>query len=100
MSIYTAYIVIGSLVALFVKIESILWNMKTPESMEVRTIQRQFITAKHETVTVYRRSNRLGQDLGTRWIKTKPKKHLLELAEFVGNRALMPNSMHREVYGI
>ena len=100
MSIYTAYIVIGSLVALFVKIESILWNMRTPESMEIRTVQRQFITAKHETVTVYRRSNRLGQDLGTRWIKTKPSKKMLELAEFVGDRALMPNNMRLEVYGI
>lgn len=100
MSIYTAYLVFTVILSLLVAIERYLWAMRTPESMEVRTIQRQFITAKHETVTVYRRSNRLGQGLGTRWVKTKPSSRMLELAEFVGERALMPDSMHREVYGI
>ena len=89
-----------SSLSLLVAIERYLWSMRTPESMEVRTVQRQFITAKHETVTVYRRSNRLGQDLGTRWVKSRPSKSMLELAEFVGNRALMPDSMRIEVYGI
>ena len=100
MSIYTAYFVFTVILSLLVAIERYLWAMRTPESMEVRTVQRQFITAKHETVTVYRRSNRLGQDLGTRWVKSRPSKSMLELAEFVGNRALMPDSMRIEVYGI
>jgi len=100
MSIYTAYIVIGSLVALFVKLESVLWNMRTPESMLSLKLEREFITKKHETNRVYRRYNRLGEDLGTQWVRSKPSKAMLELAEFVGDRALMPDSMRLEVYGI
>ena len=100
MSIYTAYIVIGSLVALFVKLESVLWNMRTPESMLSLKLEREFITKKHETNRVYRRYNRLGQDLGTQWVRSKPSKDMLELAKFVGDRALMPVDMHMEVYGI
>lgn len=100
MSIFTAYFVFTVVLSLLVAVERYLWAMRTPESMEIRTVQRQLITAKHETVTVYRRSNRLGQDLGTHWVKSRPSKRLLELAEFVGDRALMPDCMHREVYGI
>ena len=100
MSIITAYISISIALALLVKLESILWNMRTPESMMTLKIEREFITAKHETNRVYRRYNRLGQDLGTQWVRSKPSKKMLELAEFVGDRALMPVEMHREVYGI
>lgn len=100
MSIITAYISISIALALLVKLESILWNMRTPESMMTLKIEREFITKKHETNRVYRRYNRLGQDLGTQWVRSKPSKKMLELAEFVGDRALMPVEMHREVYGI
>ena len=100
MSIITAYISISIALALLVKLESILWNMRTPESMMTLKIEREFITKKHETNRVYRRYNRLGQDLGTQWVSSKPSKKMLELAEFVGDRALMPVEMHREVYGI
>ena len=100
MSIIAAYISISIALALLVKLESILWNMRTPESMMTLKIEREFITAKHETNRVYRRYNRLGQDLGTQWVRSKPSKKMLELAEFVGDRALMPVEMHREVYGI
>ena len=100
MTIITAYISITIALALLVKLESVLWNMRTPESMLSLKLEREFITKKHETNRVYRRYNRLGQDLGTQWIRSKPSKSMLELAEFVGDRALMPEGMHREVYGI
>ena len=57
-------------------------------------LEREFITKKHETNRVFRRYNRLGQDLGTQWVRSKPSKDMLELAEFVGDRALMPVDMH------
>ena len=100
MSICTAYIVICSLVALLVKLENVLWNMRTPASMMALKLEREFITKKHETNRVFRRYNRLGQDLGTQWVTSKPSKDMLELARFVGDRALMPDSMRVEVYGI
>ena len=58
MSIIAAYISISIALALLVKLESILWNMRTPESMMTLKIEREFITAKHETNRVYRRYNR------------------------------------------
>jgi hypothetical protein len=100
MSIITAYISMSLALAILVKLESILWNMRTPESMLSLKLEREFITKKHETNRVYRRYNRLGADLGTQWVRSKPRKAMLELAEFVGDRALMPVDMHREVYGI
>ena len=100
MSIIAAYISISIALALLVKLESILWNMRTPESMMTLKIERECITKKHEANRGYRRYNRLGQDLGTQWVRSKPSKKMLELAEFVGDRALMPVEMHREVYGI
>jgi len=100
MAIITAYVSISIALALLVKLESVLWNMRTPESMMILKLEREFITKKHATNRVYRRYNRLGQDLGTQWIRSKPSKSMLELAEFVGDRALMPEGMHREVYGI
>ena len=100
MSIITAYASISIILVLLVKLESILWNMRTPDSMMTLKIEREFITKKHETNRVYRRYNRLGQDLGTRWVRSKPSKAMLELAEFVGDRSLMPDDMHMEVYGV
>ena len=100
MTIITAYASITIILALLVKLESVLWNMRTPESMLSLKLEREFITKKHETNRVYRRYNRLGQDLGTQWVRSKPSKHMMELAKFVGDRALMPDSMRLEVYGI
>lgn len=100
MTIITAYVSISIILALLVKLESILWSMRTPESMTITRLEREFVTAKHVTNRVYRRYNRLGQDLGTQWTRTKPNKAMLELAKFVGDRALMPVDMHMEVYGI
>ena len=100
MSIITAYISISIALALLVKLEGVLRNMRTPESMLSLKLEREFITKKHETNRVYRRYNRLGQDLGTQWVRSKPSKKMLELAKFVGDRALMPDSMRIEVYGI
>ena len=100
MTIITAYVGITIMLALLVKLENVLWNMRTPESMMSLKLEREFITKKHETNRVFRRYNRLGQDLGTQWVRSKPSKKMLELAEFVGDRALMPVDMHLEVYGI
>ncbi len=100
MTIITAYITISIGLALLVKLESILWGMRTPGSMMTLKLEREFITKKHTTNRVYRRYNRLGEHLGTKWVAVKPSKAMLELAKFVGDRALMPAEMHREVYGI
>lgn len=100
MTIITAYVSMTIALALLVKLESILWNMRTLQSMMTLKLEREFITKKHETNRVYRRYNRLGEDLGTQWVRSRPSKSMLELAEFVGDRALMPVDMHREVYGI
>ena len=100
MTIITAYASITIMLALLIKINERLLDMRTPESMLTLSKQREFVTQKHETNRIFDRYNHLGEHLGTKWIKTKPSKTMLELAKFVGDRALMPDEMHMEVYGI